>query len=52
MKLKLDKQKVTTLSSKELGEVNGGGYRRSNRKVGVCRYSRKNGYSLDASFCV
>lgn len=42
MKLKLDKQKVTTLSSKELGEVNGGGYRRSARKNGNCNYSDDN----------
>jgi len=44
MKLKLEKQKVATLSSKEMGNVNGGGRRRSMRITnfggGSCRYSR------------
>ncbi len=47
MKLKLEKQKVTTLSSDDMSSVNGGGEARSDRKLGDCRYSRRNSYSLD-----
>lgn len=40
MKLKLEKQKVITLSSKEMSKINGGGKERSIRLNGGCSYSR------------
>lgn len=40
MKLKLNKQKVAKLSSKEMNDINGGGLARSNRLNGGCAYSR------------
>jgi len=50
MKLKLEKQKVTTLSSKEMGNVNGGGLKRSQRKNGTCRYSRQANNAVISTF--
>lgn len=40
-KLSLKKQKVTSLSSKEMNQVVGGGAARSNRRGGNCNYSRE-----------
>jgi hypothetical protein len=50
MKLKLDKQKVTTLSLKDMSQVNGGGRgeRRSNRLHGNCHYSTKHASGTDS----
>jgi hypothetical protein len=39
MKLKLNKQNVTALSSKDMSNVNGGGQGWSNFRSGNCRYS-------------
>jgi len=44
-KLSLKKQKVTSLSSKEMSQVIGGGEARSDRKQGDCAYSRNHGYT-------
>ena len=41
-KINLEKQKIVSLSNDELADVKGGGPRRSNRRNGDCRYSRKN----------
>lgn len=38
--MKLQIKKVTTLSSKDLANVNGGGIDRSNRRLTNCDYSR------------
>jgi len=46
MKLTLNKQKVTALSSKDMGQVNGGGLRRSRKNGGGCNYSRKEDHML------
>ena len=46
MKLKLDKQKITTLSSDDLSNINGGGLRRSQRNFGGCNYSRREGRGI------
>jgi hypothetical protein len=40
MKLKLEKQKITRLSSEDMDSINGGGRKRSNRNNGGCNYSR------------
>ncbi len=37
--LKLHKQNITTLSKSEMNTVQGGGYKRSQRKTGHCAYS-------------
>lgn len=41
MKLNIEKQKVSTLSSNEMNNISGGGIGRSNRLGGGCSYSRK-----------
>lgn len=41
--LKLEKQKVTSLSSFEMQSIQGGGKARSDRRTGRCAYSRRNG---------
>lgn len=41
MKLKLEKEQVTSLSNSEMELVHGGGIRRSNNRNGNCAYSRK-----------
>ncbi len=40
MKLNLNHQKVTSLTPSEMGDIHGGGIKRSNRRTGNCRYSR------------
>ena len=42
MKLKLEKQKLVSLSSEEMNNVVGGGQARSQRRTGDCAYSRSN----------
>ena len=44
-KLSLKKQKVTSLSSKEMNQVVGGGEARSDRRNGDCNYSRNADHS-------
>ena len=39
--LKLEKQKVATLSSSEMSQVNGGGFNRSRKNHGGCDFSRR-----------
>lgn len=41
MKLKLEKQKIQSLNSKEMSNIKGGGEARSDRRTGNCDYSRK-----------
>jgi len=40
MSLNLDKQTVIKLSANEVNSIQGGGYKRSNRRQGDCKYSR------------
>jgi len=40
MSLNLNKQTVIRLSSNEVNSIQGGGYNRSERKGGSCKYSR------------
>ncbi|MGD1847824.1 MAG: hypothetical protein ACFB10_20720 [Salibacteraceae bacterium] len=40
MKLNLNHQKITSLSSSEMADIHGGGIKRSNRRNGNCQYSR------------
>lgn len=47
MKLKLEKQKITSLSSSEMKQINGGGEARSDRRNGNCAYSRRVGTIID-----
>ena len=42
MKLKLNKQNITTLSTKDLSNINGGGQGWSGFRTGHCNYSEKN----------
>lgn len=46
MKLKLEKQNVTTLSSKDMGNINGGGEKWSDFRTGNCNYSRTEGQGV------
>lgn len=43
MKLKLNKQNITTLSLKDMSNVNGGGEKWSDFRTGNCNYSRQEG---------
>lgn len=47
MKIKLEKQNVTSLSTSELNKIFGGGEARSDRRHGHCRYSAKHGVNKD-----
>lgn len=43
MKLKLEKQNITSLSNNEMSAIQGGGEARSDRRTGDCAFSRRNG---------
>ena len=52
MELKLEKQKLVSLTLNEMESVNGGGQKRSDRLNGNCAYSRKwreTGYHADTN---
>ncbi|MGD1847828.1 MAG: hypothetical protein ACFB10_20740 [Salibacteraceae bacterium] len=44
--LKLEKQKVATLTASEMDHIHGGGLARSNRRTGNCAYSREHPYTV------
>lgn len=43
MKLRIEKQQVTSLSNSEMETVRGGGKKRSDKRTGDCAFSRKHG---------